>query len=313
MALDLFYLLQNLFYIAIAAVGLLRLRLYNRNELLFFLALFVLGLAIFYLEGAPAYDIAVFADGMLLFNGLIRTHSEGRLRGFSYVVLSVIYFYLSYKMSITMIAQALFFGMLGSVSGLKEPKLRTSTSRLEISRDFVHIAFGIGFVLCFLYLNVNVAMLILMLTVLIGLMLIRYAELKNGLLGRLLSSFERKGALLGHGAQWLALGSLAVMAFVKGPFLIAIFMAIFIADPLATLAGLSFDGPRLPYNKRKSFSGTSAYFISTTLLSYPFIGMWSIPLAFVAALVESLSIGIDDNFSVAIVLTALTVLGSYLI
>lgn len=85
-------------------------------------------------------------------------------------------------------------------------------------------------------------------------------------------------------------------------------------DGMASLAGRGLPGPALPWNARKSWSGTLAYFVfgaagAALLLGHtltyqgeparwPFWIAVAAATAALAALVESLPLGVDDNLSV---------------
>jgi dolichol kinase len=75
-----------------------------------------------------------------------------------------------------------------------------------------------------------------------------------------------------------------------------------LGDGVATLIG-QYGVLKLPYNHKKTIEGTVAFFLSS-LVGGIFIGPLIIPVAFLAAFVESLPIKFDDNLSVPIVITA---------
>lgn len=85
-------------------------------------------------------------------------------------------------------------------------------------------------------------------------------------------------------------------------------------DGLASLVGMTVGGPKIPWNPRKTWSGTFAYVLfgatgATILLQWTAPGRYTLEVALavavataiVSALVESLAIGLDDNISVPIV------------
>jgi len=97
----------------------------------------------------------------------------------------------------------------------------------------------------------------------------------------------------------------------------AIWGLLAVGDGMASLLGLAAGGPRLPWNPRKSVSGFAAFVVFGTLaasalavwtlrlpatgLLSPRILVWSVPLAVLAALVESIPTTLDDNFTVPLV------------
>ncbi len=102
----------------------------------------------------------------------------------------------------------------------------------------------------------------------------------------------------------------------------AVWAIVALGDGLAGVAGEAFDGPALPYNPEKRWSGVATFVLAGTLGAY-LLTMWVIPLgetpvslrsrqvllvsaaaALVGAVVESLPAGItrlDDNFTVPLV------------
>lgn len=87
-----------------------------------------------------------------------------------------------------------------------------------------------------------------------------------------------------------------------------------VGDGMASLAGLALEGPRLPWNPRKSVCGVLAFVLfgalaasalavwtlrlpATGILS-PRVLAWAVPLAALTALVESLPTSLDDNLTV---------------
>lgn len=77
-------------------------------------------------------------------------------------------------------------------------------------------------------------------------------------------------------------------------------------DGFATIAGKMLGGPRLPWNRQKSWSGFLAFLFAGTFggaavavwMDHPGPG-WDVLLAvFAAAIVESLPLGVDDNVTV---------------
>jgi len=87
-----------------------------------------------------------------------------------------------------------------------------------------------------------------------------------------------------------------------------------VGDGMASLVGLAAGGPRLPWNPRKGWvgfvsfvffgalaaSGLAAWTLGlpVSALASPRILVWSVPLALLAALVESMPTTLDDNFTV---------------
>ncbi len=110
--------------------------------------------------------------------------------------------------------------------------------------------------------------------------------------------FERDNAPFpGWGSACYATGVLVLLVFLgdinriaAGIFVLAV------GDAVSTLVGRRGTHP-LPYNRSKTFEGLLA-FVVFSLPAYFFIGPLVIPLALLAAIVETQPIPIDDNISV---------------
>lgn len=74
---------------------------------------------------------------------------------------------------------------------------------------------------------------------------------------------------------------------------------IFVADVTSTFAGVSFGKRKLPYSKKKSWIGSSTFFLSAFAVTLPFVP-WpkALLLALVGTIVESLPIPEADNLTV---------------
>lgn len=112
--------------------------------------------------------------------------------------------------------------------------------------------------------------------------------------------FERTGAPLpGWGSACYAAGVLILLTFLPDPARIAAGIYVLaVGDCFSTLVG-RIGRTRLPYNKNKTLEGTLAFFLSA-LPAWYFIGIWAVPLAALAAFIESLQLPIDDNLSIPI-------------
>lgn len=192
---------------------------------------------------------------------------------------------------------------------LSKPKSLLDSS-LEKRRQFLHI--GIGVILIFLILIFSntygangVIYIEFMAFIILQVMLITINEKMRGKEGRLshilFSMFERTGVSPGYGAFWYGMGALFSFVFIQDPAkLIATIIALGIGDGIATLVGKK-GKVKNPFNKSKTVEGTLAFFASTSILSYPFIGILALPFALITAFVESLPPKFDDNFTVPLV------------
>lgn len=115
--------------------------------------------------------------------------------------------------------------------------------------------------------------------------------------------FERKDILFpGFGSACYAIGVLIPLVFLTDFNQIAsCILVLAVGDGLSTLVGRK--GKRkLPYNKEKTLEGALAFFMGA-LPSVLFIGILGIPLAALAAIVETINFRIDDNLTVPIACT----------
>jgi dolichol kinase len=178
---------------------------------------------------------------------------------------------------------------------------------IEVRRDIVQIMMGVILLLLFYYLDVFTAAYSILILIFAGyisggLLLGR----KHNILYKALSTLERPDALFGIGAIYLAIGTAIIVGFVHDAHFIMIgIAALFIADSLATIVGKNFDGIKLFYNKRKTVSGTIAFFAAVALIGYPLVGYYSIMFGALLALLESVDSRLDDNFTIALAMVSL--------
>ncbi|MEM3839033.1 MAG: hypothetical protein QXF01_00415 [Candidatus Micrarchaeaceae archaeon] len=267
-------------------------------------AFVALGFLLFRAEGASVTTVAELIPGILVFNGIISNY--GRVLNFAYILISIVYIISSYAMGISLLEQALLFGMLSAIMTVKTQRGTAESRQIEARRDLIQIAAGVIFICAFLLLPSSSADLIVFLVVIAGILLINYARVaEGGKLSGMLYSIERKSTPLGLGAMWLAIGTLISISFIRSPYVVVALSAMFIGDSMASIVGMGYGKAKLPYNKKKSAAGLLAYFIPTLAISYFIIGSFAIPIALAAAFVESLPISVDDNFSVSLIVTAL--------
>ncbi len=288
----------------ILAISLLRIRSMKEKEQAFVAAGLAAGLLLFGVESAHPLVMALLAIGILNFNGLL-SGSDSKRRTI-YVTLSLLYIALIHWVGFVLIAQAMLIGILSGITRIKEYKNGIENKRVEINRDFFHIAAGALLMAIFYFESASVAITLQILMILGGLFVISITEtFKENRLSGFLYRLERNGASLGHGALWLALGSLFAVSFLNTAGILAVFSALFIGDPVATIIGIHMGKRRLPYNRRKSVAGTLSYLVVTAAVSSVFIGAYGVVVGIAGAMIESMKTRIDDNFSVSVVLTLL--------
>jgi len=189
---------------------------------------------------------------------------------------------------------------------LSKPSRATDT-RFELRRQLLHIIVGIAIIstiILFTHLYKANGPIYAEFMVFIGLQVMlmainsRMQGSRNRLLEPLFKTFERAGVSPGYGAFWYGMGVLFSFVFISDVnFLIAAIIALGIGDGIATIVG-RHGRAKNPLNPEKSLEGTASFFASTAVLSFPFIGFLSIPFALVTAIVESLPLKFDDNFTI---------------
>jgi len=112
----------------------------------------------------------------------------------------------------------------------------------------------------------------------------------------LFRTFERKKFIPGYGAFWYGLGILFCFVFlIDYKQIIVTIIALGIGDAYSTLVGRK-GRIKNPLNSNKTIEGSLAFFITTSLFSFPFIGPLAFLFGFFTAFCESLPLKIDDNF-----------------
>jgi dolichol kinase len=306
-------------YVAVLALLFFRFAFYENKKrarnLLLLISFVVIGAAIFAIQGVSQGSIVMLVLGILIFNGMLVSY--GSRMSFLYLIVGAFYLYavvMLVHVGYRVLAQAMLIGTLNEISMLKSFKERIGNSRLERRRDVIQIIFGLLIIFAYYYFPAYVASYSIILTIVIGIALIDYAKVyHDAQISRLIYSLERRNTALGHGALWLAAGALVAISFLNAPSIVIVFSAIFIADALATIVGVSVRTVKLPWNSHKSLGGTLVYFATVAIISYPIASVYAIPVAILAALVESIDWRIDDNIAVSFILTAAILIAKTLV
>lgn len=171
----------------------------------------------------------------------------------------------------------------------------------ETSRQVLHIALGVGFLLLLLARGRNTLLLALSIAFIAGILLINQLIIgRFPVLKKVVSMFERKDAkFLGDSTVWYVSGLLISSTFLQNPNQIAAaIIALAVGDCFSNIFG-RLGRMRIPWNRTKTIEGMAAFFIGT-LLSYFFIGPMAVVFSLAMAVVETLPQGIDDNFVIPI-------------
>lgn len=294
-------LLSYAFY-ASAVLLLLYRALWKESSNLYPLAIAVV--ASFLLFAFEHAQLPLLLSGVVIFNSVSFTLE--RKLGMLMVLLGVAYagFYVYSGYSALLLAQAIFIGLLVYPKHFTMRESKKDNKEVERKRDIFQATAGVVILAAFMLLSAAAAYYFLILLILVGYLFRSFVVVSGGnALAKYLAGLEREGAPFGKGAIWLALGSLLTLSFVSPVALvIPVLAAILIADPLATIIGIKAGGYKLPYNRQKTISGFLTYFVVVFAFSFLFARQFSIFIAIVAAVVESLPLHIDDNLDVPLFL-----------
>ena len=173
--------------------------------------------------------------------------------------------------------------------------------RRELSRQAVHILYGLFVSALILALPLMFSAAILSALLVSGFLLSHYLKGGNHIpvISRFLHACEREYQLIvrpGLGPLQFTLGSLlALLLF--GPWIA--FLSVLVltfGDSFSTLVGVFFGKNPLPWSKKKTFEGSLACFAASFFVSSLFLPLTlSVIIAFSASLIESLSTRFDDN------------------
>jgi uncharacterized protein (TIGR00297 family) len=185
----------------------------------------------------------------------------------------------------------------------------TSISRGELLRKLVHMSVGlIAFALR--YLGPLGAAACALAAVIFNLLILPRVGGKALWRG----SEAEKGHSLGIVLYPIAVFLLVLMLWRRLEIAAATWGVLAFGDGMASVVGMTLGRRKLPWNERKSWAGTAAYFVfgtaaATALLLWTAPGAYPVPFALAAcaaatlfaALMESLPHGLDDNLGVPLV------------
>lgn len=177
----------------------------------------------------------------------------------------------------------------------------------EVRRQVFHMFLALCALAVFVIYGKGMLMGATFFILIVGLLFVNSASLgkTNFLIDWFIKNFERPGVRFpGWGSACYATGVLLLATFLAEPnFIITSLLILGFGDAISTLVG-RVGKTALPYNKSKSVEGTLAFFISSSLLSWFFIGPLALAVSAIAALAESISLRFDDNIMIPLVLIA---------
>jgi dolichol kinase len=193
----------------------------------------------------------------------------------------------------------------------RKMELIRGSARKEDGRQIIHILGGYLLIGLLLWLGLPGMELLLIGGIVFGMILInmKMLGLKLGPFEFILDDFERREAeFAGRGALLFGIGVLLILSFVylrNSDFALAMLAIFATGDAFSTIIGRKYGKNKLLWNSRKSWEGMLAFFVTSSVASFPFIGFAGIFFSAILALVETLDIHIDDNLLIPIVCVVL--------
>jgi phytol kinase len=174
--------------------------------------------------------------------------------------------------------------------------------RFELGRKLFHFFFGLFLIFILFYSGRIILITFLSLVLFFGCIMIAMMQKgwKIPIADWLEEKFERKNVRFpGYGAFWYVVGALLLALFLGNAHEIAAaIVALAAGDSAATIFGILGSNP-LPYNRRKTWEGSFAFFVFS-LPACLFVGWMGIALAAIASIVESLDTPVDDNLLIPV-------------
>ena len=178
----------------------------------------------------------------------------------------------------------------------------------EIRRQALHIVFGGAIIASAVFFGMALAV-----TLLAGALAIGIVGVGLVMLGcpvpfahEILDTFERKGVIPGKGAMHYASGCLLLMTLAPASFALAMVAVLAFGDGASTIVGRTWGKNKLPWNSKKSWAGTAAFFAFGAASAAFFIPLASaLAYSLVLALIETIPAEIDDNLLVPVAAIAL--------
>ena len=174
----------------------------------------------------------------------------------------------------------------------------------EDERQTFHLALGLALIAMVQLLGVELSAYVVGISLIVGIVLV-HIKLSYVSLSRpvewLIERFERPGVMAGYGAMTFTAAVLCILTLLSSqPQILASLAILGIGDAASTIVGRR-SKRKLPYNARKTYGGTLAFFIASAPFAIYFAGPAALVVAAAAALAESAESKIDDNLIVAVV------------
>lgn len=177
--------------------------------------------------------------------------------------------------------------------------------KFELYRQSFHLALGIIALFVLLLLGRPFLMAGSFFALLVGFIVVNHLLLGGNvpLAEWFTKRFERADAHFpGWGSACYGIGVLFLSGFLHEPAAIAASIIVLaVGDGFSTLFG-KMGRISLPWNNKKTLEGTVAFVIGS-LFGYYFVGPAIIPVAIIAAIVESIDWPLDDNLMIPVACT----------
>ena len=175
----------------------------------------------------------------------------------------------------------------------------------ELNRQLFHIILGLASILMLLHFGRGFMSAAVFFVIIFGTLLMNAKILgaKIFFVEWFERMFERSDAPLpGWGSAAYAIGVLVVLTFISDiAQIVTVIYILAVGDGISTIIGRK-GRFRIPYNDKKTVEGSLALFVSS-LPGYLLIGPLIVPLAIIAAAVESIPY-LEDNLAIPIACTA---------
>ena len=182
----------------------------------------------------------------------------------------------------------------------------------EFRRQVSHITYGTIIIALIYFLGTAKAEILLLCALFLGMtaMHLRMEKKRAPVVDYLFDLLERPMVMPAKGAFMYTVGAMLALSFLGNlDYALAVLAVVAWGDGMATVFG-RHGKAKLPYNKKKTVLGTIAFAAFGFAAASLFIGWAALPLAILAALVESLETKMDDNFVIPVACIAfLTVFG----
>ncbi len=193
------------------------------------------------------------------------------------------------------IAQAAAASGRGGPASSFSPSAHVADHHSELARKILQIIIGLGLLAMVALWGAEPAVTLLFAVLAAGSLLFHLKARGHALplADSLLSRLERPGAARGEGAMTLAAGLLMGLTLLPLPLAQVSIILLSLSDSAAALAGRG-QTLRLPHHPQKSYLGSAA-FIVAALPAYFLAGWDGLLMVLIAAILESLPSGLDDN------------------